>query len=35
MYTLNANSKRSIFETTGMTVKQIGDMYFEDIDAYI
>lgn len=35
MYTLNANSKRSIFETTGMTVEQIGNMDFEDIDAHI
>lgn len=35
MYTLNANSKRNILETTGMTVEQIGDMNFEDIDARI
>lgn len=35
MYTLDANSKKNILEATGMTVEQIIDMDFEDIDARI
>lgn len=35
MYALNADSKKSIFEATGMTVEQIIDMDFDDIDARI
>lgn len=35
MYTLGTNSKKNILEATGMTVEQIIDMDFEDIDAHI
>ena len=35
MYTLDARSRENIFEATGMTVEQIIDMDFEDIDAHI
>lgn len=35
MYTLDAKSRENIFEATGMTVEQINDMDFEDIDAHI
>lgn len=35
MYTLDAKSQENIFEATGMTVEQIIDMDFEDIDDYI
>lgn len=35
MFTLNKNSQENIFDATGMTVEQIVDMDFEDIDAHI
>ena len=35
MYTLGKSSKKNILEATGMTVEQIIDMDFEDIDAHI
>ena len=35
MYTLDAKSRENIYESTGMTVEQIIDMDFEDIDAHI
>jgi hypothetical protein len=35
MFTLDAKSRKSIFETTGMTVEQIIDTDFEDLDAQI
>jgi aspartyl aminopeptidase len=35
VYTLDAKSRENIFEATGMTVEQIIDMDFEDIDARI
>lgn len=35
MYNLDAKSRENIFEATGMTVEQIIDMDFEDIDAHI
>ena len=35
MFTLNQISKRNIFDATGLTVEQIRDMDFEDIDANI
>ena len=35
MYTLDAKSRENIFEATGMTVEQIIDTDFEDIDAHI
>ncbi len=35
MYGLNATSRKNIHEVTGMTVEQIVDMDFEDIDACI
>lgn len=35
MYTLDAKSRENIFEATGMTVEQIADMDFGDIDAHI
>ncbi|MCM1038818.1 MAG: hypothetical protein NC434_05790 [Ruminococcus sp.] len=35
MFTLDAKSRENIFKTTGMTVEQIIDMDFEDIDARI
>lgn len=35
MYTLDARSEKNIFDTTGMTVEQIIDTDFEDIDAHI
>ena len=35
MHTLDAKSRENIYEATGMTVEQIIDMDFEDIDAHI
>lgn len=35
MYTLDAKSRQNILEATGMTVEQITDMDFEDIDVHI
>ena len=35
MYTLDASSKENILEATGLTVEQITDMDFEEIDAHI
>lgn len=35
MYTLDAKSRENIFEATGMTVEQIIDMDFDEIDAHI
>lgn len=35
MFTLNEKSRKSIYKATGMTVEQIIDMDFEDIDAHI
>ncbi|MCD7835201.1 MAG: hypothetical protein LUG83_00780 [Lachnospiraceae bacterium] len=35
MYGLNATSRKNIYEATGMTVEQIIDTDFEDIDAHI
>lgn len=35
MYTLDASSKKNILEATGMTVEQIIDMDFEEIDVRI
>lgn len=35
MYTLDASSKKNILDTVGMTVEQIFDTDFEDIDAHI
>lgn len=35
MYTLDAESRENIYEATGMTVEQIIDTDFEDIDIHI
>ena len=35
MYTLNAKSRENIFKATGMTVEQIIDTDFDEIDAHI
>lgn len=35
MYTLNAKSREHVFEATGMTLEQIANMDFEDIDKFI
>lgn len=35
MFKLNGKSRRNIYETTGMTVEQIINMDFEDIDKHI
>lgn len=35
MYSLNSKSRRGILETTGMTVEQIRDMDFAEIDEKI
>lgn len=35
MFTLDAKSRKNIYKATGMTVEQIIDMDFEDIDAHI
>ena len=35
MFTLSAKSCKNIYETTGMTVEQIKNMDFEDIDIRI
>ena len=35
MFVLNSKSQDNIYETTGLTVEQIADMDFSDIDASI